>query len=469
MKNNWRSRLPRFIRHVQPPLNFIPPDYSPWLLRIVHGVLPAVLRLRIWPWLPAGITQIQVNNGELLAQLYQQFQQGNLRFIMACRHVEVDDPLCGLYLLSRAVPRAARQQGISLRTPLHTHFLYERGMSIWAGDWLGWVLSHLGGISIRRGRQPDWASLRQAKKLMTAGSGPMVVAPEGATNGHSERVGPLEEGTAQLAFWCVADLAKAGRHEAVHIVPISIRYQYVKPAWSRLAQLLSRLEKNSGLPAYSQDTRPIEAVTYTRIIRLGEHLLGKMEAFYRRYTHQAFQPLDNQSTCAERLQTLLEASLQLGEQYFGLNARGTLPERCRRLEEAGWTDIYRDDLCDHSALSPLDRGLADWLAQEASMRMLHMRLVETCVAITDTYLKEKPSFERCAEISLLMFDVLARLRGDKLPRRPRLGNRRATLTIGQSISVTERWSTYKMNQRAAKQAVKELTQDLKTALEQMIH
>lgn len=461
--------MPQFIRHVQPPLNFMPPDYSPWLLKVVHGVLPAVLRWRIWPWLPAGLTQIQVINGELLAQLYQQFQQGNLRFIMACRHVEVDDPLCGLYLLSRAVPRAARQQGISLRTPLHTHFLYERGMSIWAGDWLGWALSHMGGISIRRGRQPDWASLRQARKLMTTGSGPMVVAPEGATNGHSERLGPLEEGTAQLAFWCVADLAKAGREESVHIVPIGIQYQYVKPQWSRLAQLLTRLEKNSGLSVDDNDTGPIEEVVYSRIMRLGEHLLGKMESFYQRYAHQSSRPSDNQGTCAERLQALLEVSLQVGEQYFGLKARGTLAERCRRLEEAGWTDIYRDDLCDRKSLSPLDRGLADWLAQEASMRMLHMRLVETCVAITDTYLKEKPSFERCAEISLLMFDLLARLRGDKLPRRPRLGNRRATLTIGQSISVTERWPAYKSSSRAAKQAVNELTQDVKTALEQMIH
>jgi len=38
--------------------------------------------------------------------------------------------------------------------------------------------------------------------------------------------------------------------------------------------------------------------------------------------------------------------LHLTEDYFGLQAQGSLIERCRRLEEAGWTYIYREDLQD---------------------------------------------------------------------------------------------------------------------------
>jgi len=87
-----------------------------------------------------------------------------------------------------------------------------------------------------------------------------------------------------------------------------------------------------------------------------------------------------------------------------LQAQGSLIERCRRLE-AGWTYIYREDLQDGKALSPLDRGLADWIAEEASLRMLHMRLVESFVAVTGTYVLEKPTVERFAETALLMFDA----------------------------------------------------------------
>lgn len=462
--------MPHRVRQVQPPLSFIPPAFSPGLLRVVHWSLPVLLRVRLRPWLPVGITHIQVVNGATLAQLYHGFQQGELRFVMAFRHVEVDDPLCGLYLLSRAVPQAARRQGISLQTPLHAHFLYDRGMPLWAGTGLGWALSRLGGISIRRGRQPDWPGLRQARKLLTRGDLPLVIAPEGATNGHSERVGPLESGAAQLAFWGVEDLAKANRPETVVIVPINIQYRYVKPAWPRLNRLLTQLEQASGLPRYQGELGPPEQVCYARILRLGDRLLDQMEGFYRRVYHQKSRFLDSHPplNCAERLQALLEAALQTGEHYFGLTARGNLAERCRRLEEAGWQDIYRDDLADRATLSPLERGLADWLAQAASLQMLHMRLVETFVAVDDTYLAEKPSYERCAEITLLMFDLVARLRGDDPPRRPRLGDRQATLTVGEPISVSDRWPQDQSSPRATRQAVTELTQELQHALEQMI-
>ncbi len=464
--------MPQFIDRVQPRLNFIPPAYSSWLLRIVHGALPILLRVRLSPWLPAGITQIQVVNGGLLAECYRGFQQGKLRFLMAFRHVEIDDPLCGLYLLSRAIPQTARQQSIQLRTPIHTHFLYERGMPLWAGAWLGWVLSHLGGIPIRRGRQPDWSGLRQARQAFSQGIWPMTVAPEGATNGHSERVGPLESGAAQLAFWCAEDLAKAGRSEAVYIVPINIQYRYVKPAWRSLSRLLTKLERMSGLSVYVSGAGTLEKVVYQRITRLGEHLLNKMAAFYSRFYHQkqlSSQPDDDAHTaCSIRLQALLEAALKISEEYFGIAATGSLAERCRRLEEAGWTYIYRDDLSDRNTLSPLDRGLADWVAQEASLRMLHMRLVETFVAVTDTYLQEKPSFERCAEMTLLMFDMLARLRGDRHPRRPQLALRQATLIVGKPISVTERWPAYESSRKVARQEVIALTKELRHTLEQMV-
>ncbi|NEQ48115.1 MAG: 1-acyl-sn-glycerol-3-phosphate acyltransferase [Leptolyngbya sp. SIOISBB] len=462
--------MPHFVRHVQPPLSFIPPAYNLWLLRAVHWALPLLLRVRLRPWLPVGIAHIEVVNGAVLAQLYHEFQQGDLRFVMAFRHVEVEDPLCGLHLLSRAIPQVARQQGILLQRPLHAHFLYDRGMPLWAGTGLRWAFSRLGGISIRRGRQPDWSGLRQARKLLTRGDLPLVIAPEGATNGHSERVGPLESGAAQLAFWCAGDLAKADRPETVKIIPINIQYRYVKPMWSRLGRLLTQLEQTSGLPVYRGELETPEKACYARILRLGEHLLSQMEAFYRRVYHQKSRVRnpDPPLSCAERLQALLESALQMGEQYFGLTAEGNLAERCRRLEEAGWQDIYRDDLPDRHTLSPLDRGLADWLAQAASLQMLHMRLVETFVAVDDIYLKEKPSFERCAEITLLMFDLLARLRGDQLPRRPRLGDRQATLTVGEPISVSDRWPQYRVNHQAARQAVKELTEELQQALERMI-
>ncbi|WP_346290564.1 1-acyl-sn-glycerol-3-phosphate acyltransferase [Sphaerothrix gracilis] len=467
--------MPQSIRQVQPKLQFIAPNFNPWILKAVYWVLPVVMRLRLRPWLPAGISRVEVEHIETLVELYQQFQAGKIRFLMACRHVEVDDPLCGLHLLSRAVPKAAQQQGVSLQQPLHTHFVYERGMTIWGGDWLGWLLSRLGGVPIHRGRRPDWTGLRAARKLMAEGRSPMVVAPEGATNGHSEQLGPLEPGVAQLGFWCVEDLQKANRPEAVVVVPIGIQYYYEQADWQRLGQLLAQLETDSGLPAETtvMGTDSSDRC-YQRLLRLGEHLLTQLEQFYSRFYHQVLPvPALSESAAlperlAARLDVLRETALQVAETYFNIRPRGNQVDRCRRLEEVGWMHIYREDITDLQALSKLEQGLADWVAEEASLRLLHMRLVESVVAINSEYVTQRPSFERLAETALLLFDVLARVRGDKLPQRPRLGDRWVQMTIGEPISVSDRWPNYQGNSRAARRAVADLTEELRVALEGMI-
>lgn len=472
--------MPKFVRQVQPPLHFIPTDYSRWVMRAVHFALPFLLRVRIRPWLPVGIQRIEVENVERLVNLYEQFEAGSARFLMAVRHVEVDDPLSGLYLCSRAVAKAAKAKGISLKKPVHTHFIYERGMTIWAGKSIGWLLSRIGGTPIRRGRRPDWVGLKAARKLMVEGDMPMVVAPEGATNGHSERLGPLEPGVAQLGFWCAEDLQKSDRTEKVFILPIGIQYRYVQPNWTKLSELLSDLETKSGLTKPPLSAPTPDKSCYLRILRLGEHLIETMEAFYTRYYHKKFIPPAAQSKaspletsgaengCAERLQQLLDQSLQVAEQFFDLPGKGTLVDRCRRLEEASWSYIYRDDLPDLDTLSPLQKGLADWAAQEASLRELHMRMVESFVAVDGHYVTEKPSFERCAETTLLISDMLARLSGDKLPGRPRLGRRWIKMTVQPAIAMTPKLADYQENRRAGRVAVAAVTEEIRQALEETI-
>lgn len=463
-------------QHAHPPLTFIPPRFNPIVLRIAQWFLPILLRFRLRRWLPAGISQVETVNAEVLAKLYQQFQAGKVRFLMAFHHPEVDDPLSMLYLVSRGVPRAARQQGISLQYPVHSHFVYERGMTLWAGDWLGLFFSRLGGIPIHRGKHLDWSGMRTARDIFVNSKFPIAVAPEGGTNGHSEIISPLEPGVAQLGFWCVEELLKANRPEEVFIVPIGIQYRYLQVPWSKLDELLSQLETDSGLPVkpiepFTSDNR--EDIYYQRLLHLGEHLLSEMEEFYQRFYHQKLPELsvteidestNSNQVLVARLYRLLDVALKVAEEYFDVQSQGTFIDRCRRLEEAGWNRIYREDLPDLKALSPFQRGLADWVAEEAEVRMRHMRLVESFVAVTDSYIKEKPTAERFAETTLLMFDFMARIKSRKIPRRPRLGWRQAYITVGEPISVSDRWTAYHTNRRAARQAVKDLTHDLQKAL-----
>jgi hypothetical protein len=468
----------------QPPLEFIPSKFDPLVFGTVRSLLPTWRRWQI------GITDIEVSNLKTLATLYEQFQDGKIRFLIAFRHPSTNDPYSMADMLWRQVPQVMRQQKIPVKAPVHAHFIYDRGIPLWAGELVGWIYSRLGGTPIRRGKV-DLMGLRSVRELFANGQFPMAAAPEGATNGHNEIVSPIEPGIAQFGFWCIEDLHKAGRTEKVLIVPVGIQYRYVEPPWNLVEQLLSKLELESGLVSAdaiseSEGDYPKggtashrQTLLYRRLYRLGEHLLTLMEQFYKKFYGQSLptvstlaaeaspdaSSLSPNEQLAHRLQALLNAALGVAEQFFDLPPKGNLSDRCRRLEQAGWDRIYREDLKQIEALSLVERGLADRVAEEADLRLWHMRLVETFVSVTGHYVAEKQTIERFAETTLLLWDMVARIKGKSPFPRPKLGQQRVKMTIGEPISVSDHWEAYQASRR---QAVASLTKELQTVMEEAI-
>ncbi len=462
----------------QPPLEFIPPAFNPWVLKASHLLLPQ------WINWKTSIDQIEADNVEILVDLYRQFQAGKTRFLIAFRHPQAKDPLCLGYLLAKLVPKVARQQGIGLQSPSHAHFIYDRGIPLWAGSHSGWLASRLAGTPIQRGKA-DWMGLRSARNLFANGNFPMAAAPEGATNGLSEIVNPLEPGIAQLGFWCAEDLHKAGRDEQVFILPVGIEYSYITSPWDAIANLLGQLEATSGVSgdankfdvsALSSQLPSAYHSLYARLLNLSEHLLCLVEDFYTRFYHQKLpkpeivieESQDINQAIANRLHALLNVVLQVAEQYFDLPAKGNFNDRCRRVEQAAWNYMFREDFKDISALSPLEKALGDRVAEEANLHMWHMRLVESFVAVTGSYIREKPTAERFAETTLLIWDMVTRIQGGNPFKCPQLGKQRAKITIGKPLSVSERYPTYSNSRRHGKQAVVDLTNDLQQVMEGLI-
>jgi hypothetical protein len=451
------------LTRAQPPLEFIPPRLNPLVLQSCQLLLP------LWLQSKTNLTEIRGDRLEILADLYHRFQQGKIRFLMAFRHPSINDPYCMGYLLWKLLPQAAKAKRIQLSSPLHAHFIYDRGIPLWAGVAVGWLFSRLGGSPIQRGKA-DLMGLRSIRSLFTDGIYPLAASPEGGTNGHNEVVSSLEPGLAQFGFWCIDDLRKQKRDEEVFIVPIGIQYHYITPPWKEIENILTQLESESGLtsPPNSSDNLD-EFVLYQRLFKLGEHLLSLMEDFYRQNYHKSLPKIEQESDpnqiLGTRLKNLLNVALDVAEQYFNLSASGNLIDRCRRLEQAGWDCIYREDFKDSNSVSLVEKGLADRLAEEASLRMWNMRIVESFTTVTGQYVKEKPSAERFAETILLLWDLVTKIKGENAAFRPQLGKQRVQMTIGEPLSVSERWDSYKANRR---QAVADITQDLQIALEGMI-
>lgn len=464
------------IVKAQPQLKFLAPNLNMWVLRLVAWGLPYWLKYKL------KVTKVDVSDIDRLVEVYKQSQMGRVRAILAFRHPTIDDPICIGYLLGKILPAAAKKHHISIAPPIFAHFLYDRGIPLWAGRRIGWLFSRLGGIPIHRGKA-DRVGLKMAKELLLDGQMPLAIAPEGATNGHNELVSPLEIGAAQIGFWVMEELVAQRRNEDVLILPIGIQYSYIDEPWVELEQLLHTLERECGLEVARQDSlvaiaqrdrdrRPMQKLLYDRLNNLSQFLLYQMENFYAQFFHYQIperSPLDRSISRTEiyqRLQQVLNFALHIAESYFNLQPQGSTADRCRRIEQAGWDWIYREELNPPSnQFSPVSRKLADRIATEADLRMWHMRIVENFVAVTGSYVKDRPTVDRFAEISLLLWDTIWQIKGKKFAQRPHLGNRRVRLTIGNPIPLSDYWDRYKIDRRNAKEAIVNLTQELQTAME----
>ena len=452
--------------NVQPSLEFIPPAFNPLVLQGSRSLVPFWLRYS------QGIPEVRVDNAEELIELYRQFHQGKIRFLLAFRHPSTIDPPCISQLLWNLLPQIAQKSGKPLNSPVHTHFIYDRGIPLWAGPKVGWLISKLGGTPIRRGTL-DRQGLRSIRDLFVNGEFPLAAAPEGATNGHNEIISPLEPGIAQFGFWCREDLQKAQIEAEVAIAPLGIRYHFFEAPWQSLEKLLSQLEVDSGLQAQPSASMGLtngvdltstqEKLFYSRLYQLAEHLLSLMEEFYSKFYRQNIA--SENEDLPSRLQALFNAALSVTEQAFAVKPNGNLSDRCRRVEQAAWDRIYRDDISELDSLAPAVKGLANLVASEAELRLWHMRLVENLVSVTGRYVAEKPTVERFADTILLLWKIVARLKGESNLKQPFLGEKWAQFTVQPPLLVANYWDDYKSNRR---QAVAKLTQDLQTSLENAI-
>jgi hypothetical protein len=461
------------ITKAQPRRAFLAPRLNRWVLRLVAVVLPYWLKQKL------SITQFDVVDIDRLVEMYKQSQTGRFRLILAFRHPSGDDSFCLGYLLTKKLPTAARKHKITLRFPVFAHFLYDRGVSLWAGKSANWLYPRLGGVPIHRGRSSQ-VGLNTARELLVNGQMPLAMAPEGRMNGRSEFVSLLGSSAAQIGFLAMENLVAEGRSEDVLILPIGIQYHYLDEPWSKLEALIHQLELDCGsvvdrhdsiVAIQQSDGRPMRKLLYDRIYNLSQHLLYQAENFYAQFYHYQIPerpPLDRSISRTEidrRVQGVFAFALKISETYFNLEPNGNNFDRCRQIEQAGWDWIYREELVPPASLDPVSRKLADRIATEADLRMWHIQLLESLRSITDSYVKDRPTVDRFAEVTLLLWDLIARIKSEKPANRPILGNRRVQITICNPIPLSDYWDRYKIDRQEARKAVLDLTQELQTVME----
>jgi len=452
------------LTRVQPPLKVYPPKPNQLLLKLIRMVTPFWLRGQ------CGIKQIETRYIDRLVEATKKFQDGKSRYLLAFRHPTTDDPFAMLYLLTYAVPEQAREMGIKLTKTPHSSFVYDRGISLWAGEYINWLFPALGGISIFRGKL-DRAALNLIRQQIINGKEPLSMAPEGGTNGKSELVAELEPGIAQIGFWSAEDLLKEGRTEEMLIIPVGIQYEYSAKAWGAIDQTIITIEKECGItkPEITPNTR------YQRLYDLGSYLVQWVSDYYKNFygsyanTNTTITDTDDLAT---RVQDLADRILRVAEMNFGIKSKGTAIDRCRRLEQAGWDRIFRNDIKDIAQLSQVERSFADQLALEANYSNWHMKIAESIIGVTSDYVRQHPSPSRYVEVLKLMWSVLQRVterdQESVFKETPSFGDRKVIISVAEPLSVSDRLPEYQSSRTAAKECTRKLTEEISNSLNNLI-
>ena len=428
----------------RPALRRLPTRPSRLVQEVVRRLLPLLFRLQ-------GLELHCGNAADELARAISAQQRGETSLLIAFRHPSTRDPLVLADLFWNRVRAAADLMGQPLLRPFELRFLYDRGIPIWAGPLIGWLLQRCGGIAIHRGRL-DRPALNQARKVLAQGRYPLAVAPEGATNNLSGEMAPLEPGVAQLAFWAADDLANSNDLRNLQVLPVKIRYSWRQPNWAALDARLSALEQHLGLmPDVDLSEEPI-ARRRSRLLGIGTALMEVLEQLER-------LPSDEALPLTQRIEIYRLHGLAKAEAHFHLRAGSTLQERCRRIEQAAWDRIYREGL---EELSPLDRSLADWEAREADLELTRMRLVEHFTSVSGHYVSDAPDFDRLAEMLLLVEEAIGWIEDRPWAGRPSLGPQRVEFHLAEPLLVANRLDDYRGNRR---EAVQKLTEELAKRLQ----
>jgi 1-acyl-sn-glycerol-3-phosphate acyltransferase len=446
----------------KPPLHFIKPDYKPAIRKLAKFVYP------FYKNFTTNVRDVNIENIELLAKYYKLLDEKKARLLIAFRHPNADDPMVLVTVFWSQLKKFFKKNKVKLNNPVHFHFVWDRGIPLWAGEEVGWLYSKLGGIPIHRGKV-DWNGLNSIRELYAKSNYPILIAPEGATNGHNETLSPLEPGLAQIAAWCYHDLQKANDTKDIYIMPMRIHYKYKKADWTLLRNELEKMKKQIGsqykVNLIQFDDTQMDAIqkeTYAKLLNLYESVLFMLENYFRTY----FSISDSKKefdSLKERIEYLANIVLSHSESFFKIKAKGSIIDRCRKLEQASWDLIYREDI-DLKNSSEVELGLLNRIASEAKHHDWNMRLIESFVAIHDEYIPSKPSFERFSDMTLLLYDTITKIIYGSGQKRPRLGELDAFVEFKEPIHINEYSNFFDNGRIETKKALDEITTRLTDSL-----
>lgn len=290
----------------------------------------------------------------------------------------------------------------------------------------GKLLNRIGVYSVIRGF-PDRESLRMTRKLLAEQDRHVVIFPEGLVYEHNDRLLDFQSGVAQIGFWSLDDLEKAGKELSLPLVPLAIRYRCnVDPA-PYIERGLRALEEKLRL------TAPAGATSYERLLQIGGHVLGNIERAEGIAPDEGLH-LNDRITAA-RQRVLERVARATG---MALDTRLAPGEQLHHLtnELRGWVGVLPEEHTEYQ------EKLFRQRSKVAEPLFAELLRLHNFVALTGDYVATEPTAERFLE-------VLGRLETEVLGKPHNVAPMRAIVRVAEPIRLEECYAEYRKNKREA--------------------
>jgi len=408
------------------PFIFYPPKNNQFIIRFAKYLLPAIMR--IYP----KVSSVEVSEEDLerLKELKDQ------RVIIVPNHPEGIEP-CILFHLSKILNKEFNF--------LAAKEAFERAPSVGKMfKWVGlypWLLQRLGAYSIIRGTA-DRSSFRMTRQLLVEGKRWLIIFPEGEVCFQCDTVMPFQQGIAHLAFMACEDLSRYGGNSPLYLVPVAIKYIYLRDMRQEIAESLNKLESEL-IPSGSTQSLNL----YERLRRVCEFILSVNEKEYN--VHPGKDTLLN-----DRFQYMKELIVSRVETALGCPPQSDQPffERMRSLFNAIDQIIY------YAPEDEYSRQLHRSRQQEVQKLYNDLSRIHHFIALYDGYVKEMMSTER-------FLDVINRLEMEVYGKIKFFGPRKAVLRIGKPLNIQNDFQRYKSDKKGT---IKEITVTLEASVQSLL-
>ena len=415
---------------------FYPPLDTPPSVRIAWRFLKWLL------WRTARIKQVEIHGIENLKTIKHEAA------LITPNHPTNLDPLVIL----------------ALSKQINEPFNYVASRESFSVPVLGWILQKCGAYSITRG-MADRQSIKTTRHLLAQKRKKVVIFPEGLTYGQNDTLMPFHEGVVQFGFWALEDMRKAdserhpksvdgdaatppsldsgrgpvseanwgegsldasqapllesvrgeGASSILYILPVGIRYRYLRPMTHVIETSMARLEKHIGL------TPPPDATRYDRLREIGTSVVVEYERAY------GVKPEKDDDLDA-RIQRMKEVWITRTAASIGLTLREdqTMGDKIRQIVNALDNMNAREE-----EPSKFTRQTFRRRQKETAEHYHDMERAGRFLAMGANYVSQDPTDERYLE-------VISRIEEELFGFSAPYGPRKAIVVVGDPIPLHDR-------------------------------